>query len=544
MPELQDDKLTLRRMPTGFVVAVVVVCLLPLVLTLLDFDFGNHAQPLELSGLSQLTTAEQTNALFYRLPGSFTHTLLEWPAFCAALFTLLLAFSQFRMSGDITTLIIGVALFCAGCMDAFHTLAAARLITAEASNHDLIPFTWAICRVFNALIMIVGVSLFLGKRVNYRRSGVPFLLLVSLLFIALAYGIISYCANSASLPQTQFPDSVITRPYDVIPLLLFVFAGLYLYPKFYRKEPSLFAHALIISAIPEVVVELHMVFGSAALFDHHFNIAHFLKIVAYVVPMLGLTLDYIRTYQEQQRSAAALDAVNQKLAHSNAELATSNAELEQFAYIASHDLQEPLRTVTSFLQLLENDRDSNLSQDGKKYIDFAMTGSARMKNLVEGLLDFSRLGSAQPDLQLVDSGAVLRTVLADLEASMQEAAIHIEVGDLPMVQADQDLLYQLFQNLLANAIKYHADQPKIHVYAELVKGLWHFSVRDNGIGMEPKHHERIFQIFQRLHGQHEYSGVGIGLAMCKKIAERLGGKIWVESELGVGSTFFFTLYAP
>jgi len=349
MVNSQDDGLTLRRMPNGFVLAVVLVCLLPLVLTLLDFDFGNHAQTVVWSELSQWTAAEQTNAYFYQLPGAFTHTLLEWTAFCAALFTVLLAFSQFRMSGDITTPIIGVALFCAGCMDAFHTLAAARLITAEASNQDLIPFTWAICRVFNALIMIVGVGLFLGKGVNYRRSGVPFLLLVSLLFIVLAYGIISYCANSASLPQTQFPDSVITRPYDVIPLLLFVFAGLYLYPKFYRKEPSLFAHALIISAIPEVVVELHMVFGSAALFDHHFNIAHFLKIVAYVVPMLGLTLDYIRTYQEQQRSAAALDAVNQKLARSNAELAASNAELEQFAYIASHDLQEPLRTVTSFL---------------------------------------------------------------------------------------------------------------------------------------------------------------------------------------------------
>ncbi|MDQ7016445.1 MAG: ATP-binding protein [Gammaproteobacteria bacterium] len=538
-----QEEFTLKRMPTGFVLGVVIVCLSPFVLTLLGFDFGNHTQELVWSELPQLTATEQTNVLFYRLPGAFTHALLEWTAFCAALFTVLLAFSQFRMSGDVTTPIIGMALFCAGSMDAFQTLAAAHLIDDDVANQDLIPFTWVIGRIFNALIMIVGVGLFLGKGVQYRRFGTPFLLLVSLLFILLAYGIISYCAHSDILPQTQYPDNFITRPYDLIPLLLFAFAGLYLYPKFYRQQPSLFAHALIISAVPEVVVQLNMVFGSTALFDHHFNIAHFLKIVAYVVPMLGLTLDYIRTYQEQQRSAAALDELNQKLASSNAELAASNAELEQFAYIASHDLQEPLRTVTSFLQLLQSDTDTKVSQDGEKYLSFAMEGSARMKCLVEGLLDFSRLGSSQTDLQRVDSAAVVQTVLQDLEVSIRDGAAQIEVGRLPMVQADKNLLYQLLQNLLANALKYRADQSKIHIKAEWFEERWHFSVQDNGIGMEQKHHERIFQIFQRLHGQNEYSGVGIGLAMCKKIAERLGGQIWVESELGVGSTFFFSLAA-
>ncbi len=547
--DVQGSSSATTSMPGVFVWGIVAICVIPFLLTLAGFDFGSHAEKFDMAEMAQASGPAQVDAMFNRLPGAFAHALLEWTAFCAAIFTVLLAFSQFRMTGDITTPIIGMALFCAGCMDAFHTLAAARLITAEASNQDLIPFTWAICRIFNAMIMIIGVSLFLRKDFNFRLAGVPFLIGTSVLFMVLAYAIISYCANSASLPQTQYPDSLITRPYDVIPLVLFAFAGLYLYPKFYRKVPSLFAHALIISAIPEVVVELHMAFGSSALFDSHFNIAHFLKIIAYVVPFLGLMLDYIRTYREQQQAHEALEISQTelelqagKLKIINEELTTSNAELEQFAYIASHDLQEPLRTVTSFLQLLERDCKEKVSDDGKKYIDFAVDGSMRMKQLIEGLLGVSRVGTSDQEMVATDTGEILQAVINTMHESIERSAAVIQYDELPTLHVDENQLHQLFQNLIGNAIKYcDGTAPKIVVSAEQVDGVWQFSVADNGIGMSSKHYSRIFQIFQRLHGREEYSGVGIGLAICKKIVERHAGRIWVESTVGEGSTFYFTI---
>ena len=489
--EIQGSSSATTSMPGVFVWGIVAICVIPFLLTLAGFDFGSHAEKFDMAEMAQASGPAQVDAMFNRLPGAFAHALLEWTAFCAAIFTVLLAFSQFRMTGDITTPIIGMALFCAGCMDAFHTLAAARLITAEASNQDLIPFTWAICRIFNAMIMIIGVSLFLRKDFNFRLAGVPFLIGTSVLFMVLAYAIISYCANSASLPQTQYPDSLITRPYDVIPLVLFAFAGLYLYPKFYRKVPSLFAHALIISAIPEVVVELHMAFGSSALFDSHFNIAHFLKIIAYVVPFLGLMLDYIRTYREQQQAHEALEISQTelelqagKLKIINEELTTSNAELEQFAYIASHDLQEPLRTVTSFLQLLERDCKEKVSDDGKKYIDFAVDGSMRMKQLIEGLLGVSRVGTSDQEMVATDTGEILQAVINTMHESIERSAAVIQYDELPTLHVDENQLHQLFQNLIGNAIKYcDGTAPRIVVGAEQVDGVWQFSVADNGIGM-------------------------------------------------------------
>ncbi|MDQ7016586.1 MAG: ATP-binding protein [Gammaproteobacteria bacterium] len=242
------------------------------------------------------------------------------------------------------------------------------------------------------------------------------------------------------------------------------------------------------------------------------------------------------------QTLAVQDIEVESLKAINRDLLRSNAELEQFAYIASHDLQEPLRTVTSFLQLLQSNCGNELSSEGKQYIDFAVQGSNRMKMLVNGLLEFSRLSSQEKELNEVDSGAVLLAVLENLELSIGDSGALIEYGQLPMVMADSHQLQLLLQNLISNSIKYRCEGDlKIRLNAEWLEGFWRFSVMDNGIGMEPQHFDRIFKIFQRLHAQGEYSGVGIGLAMCKKIVERHAGKIWVESDVGVGATFYFTL---
>ncbi len=277
------------RIPDIAIWVIIIVCITPFFLNRLGIDFGQ-----QLISLPQTPTIDQ---MFYQLSGAFTHTLLEWTAFSVAIFTVVLAFSHFKITHDLSTAVIGIALFTAGCMDAFHTLAADRLIDAVADNNDLIPFTWALSRVFNASILIMGVSLLLFQKNISGKGSTMFVVLTTLLFGVVAYSVIHYSAASHSLPNTTFPDAIITRPYDLLPLVLYLVAGIFLFPSFFRRYPSLFAHALIISTVPQVFTQLHMVFGSVALFDNHFNIAHFLKVVAYVVPLAGLSLDYIRKQQ-------------------------------------------------------------------------------------------------------------------------------------------------------------------------------------------------------------------------------------------------------
>jgi len=307
---LNNTDIYKTQMPKQLSWVIIAVCVLPFLLNLLGVDFGTPGKPLDLASTHDMVEHERTDAVFHKLSGAFTHTILEWSAFCTAIFTVLLAFVHFRIRGDVTTPIIGVALFCAGCMDAFHTLAADRLIEAVADNLNLIPFTWAICRLFNAVIMIAGVGIFLFRRSEKQNAGFRFVLVTSLLFGAIAYMIIHVCATSDNLPKTMYKADpilgVITRPYDIVPLVLFIFAGVFVYPRFYRRAPNIFSHALIISAIPEIATQLYMAFGSDTLFDNHFNIAHFLKIVAYLVPLAGLTLDYVQTHQEQKLAMAQL----------------------------------------------------------------------------------------------------------------------------------------------------------------------------------------------------------------------------------------------
>ena len=277
------------------------VCVFPFVLTLFGVDFSTSGKSLTVTALNSQTGASLADTVHLSLAGSFTHTILEWSAFCTAIFTAILAFVHFSIKRDITTPVIALALMFSGCMDAFHTLAADRLIASVSDTQNFIPFTWAICRIFNAMILIVGVLFLSIRGVKEIKADILLIILISIMFGVVAFIIIHVSATSIDLPQTQFPDNLITRPYDVVPLLLFIFAGIYIYPRFYNKNPSLFAHALVISAIPEIAVELHMAFGSTALFDSHFNIAHFLKIFAYLVPFSGLALDYIYTSRNEQK---------------------------------------------------------------------------------------------------------------------------------------------------------------------------------------------------------------------------------------------------
>ncbi len=224
------------------------------------------------------------------------------------------------------------------------------------------------------------------------------------------------------------------------------------------------------------------------------------------------------------------------------ELARSNEELEKFAYVSSHDLQEPLRMVSSFVQLLAKRYKGRLDQDADDFINFAVDGANRMQTLITDLLAYSRVGRRGREFREVSSEAVLDHALLNLGTVIEQSGAVVTKDPLPVVTGDETQLVQLFQNLIGNAIKFCKGRtPRIHIAAEQKKNEWFFSVRDNGIGIAPEYYERIFSIFQRLQSRQEYPGTGIGLAICRKVVERHGGRIWLESEPGLGSTFYFTL---
>ncbi|ADB62299.1 histidine kinase [Haloterrigena turkmenica DSM 5511] len=224
-------------------------------------------------------------------------------------------------------------------------------------------------------------------------------------------------------------------------------------------------------------------------------------------------------------------------------LEESNKSLEQFAYAASHDLQEPLRMVSSYLQLIETRYGDDLDGDGEEFLEFAIGGADRMRSMIEALLEYSRVDSEGAPLEPTDLNDVLEEALADLQVKIDEHDGRVTAETLPRVRGDPDQLRQVFQNLLSNAIEFSGEPPQIWITTERDGSEWRVAVEDDGIGIDPDDQERIFDVFQRLHSHEEYEGTGIGLALCQRIVDRHDGRIWAESEPGAGATFTFTLPA-
>jgi light-regulated signal transduction histidine kinase (bacteriophytochrome) len=240
--------------------------------------------------------------------------------------------------------------------------------------------------------------------------------------------------------------------------------------------------------------------------------------------------------------AAELEQANAELAATTARLERSNEELQRFATVASHDLREPLRVVSGFADLLARRHGEQLGADGNRFVEAITTGVARMDEMISDLLAYARAGRIDQPLEPVDANAVVAEALSGLQRAIDDAGANVEVEPLPMVNGNAPALRQLFQNLVANAIKFVEDgPPRIRIWAAEVPEGWRFSVRDNGIGVEPQQAERIFGMFTRLHGSERYPGTGVGLAVCQRIVDVHGGRIWVEPAPGGGSQFMFTI---
>ena len=250
-----------------------------------------------------------------------------------------------------------------------------------------------------------------------------------------------------------------------------------------------------------------------------------------------------KSMEEAHKSRRLAEEANIELSELMNNLKRSNQELEQFAYVASHDLQEPLRMVSSFTQLLQRRYQDKLDEDANEFIHYAVDGANRMQKLINDLLDYSRITTRGKEFTIVDTSRILGYVISNLQELINENTALITNDDLPIIKADESQILRVFQNLIHNALKFKSksELPKIHISCKTINNFYEFSVKDNGIGMDMQYHDKVFTIFQRLHSKEEYPGTGIGLSICKRIVERHKGKIWFESILNKGTTFYFTL---
>ena len=327
-----------------------------------------------------------------------------------------------------------------------------------------------------------------------------------------------------------------------------------------------FEHWLVLSLIVGFVAQAVFMSFSGRLFDMEFDAAHMLKNVTYVLVLTGLLISMFLTFRQAEAGAQQLASVNEDLrreievreraeatlSHWTEELQRSNADLMQFASVASHDLQEPLRKIQAFGDRLQSTCGDAMGDEGRDYLSRILSAATRMRALVNGLLNYSRVTTTAQPFGPVDLNVVIEDTTSDLEARFPEVAGQIEVGDMPVIDADTTQMRQLFMNLIGNSLKYHhKDRPSVvkincrgdygalsgALASRSADGYCEITVSDNGIGFDEKYADRIFEIFQRLHGRSSYDGTSIGLALCRRIVERHGGTISATSKPGDGATF-------
>jgi two-component system, chemotaxis family, sensor kinase Cph1 len=364
---------------------------------------------------------------------------------------------------------------------------------------------------------------------------------VGILFLVFAVGnLITAFSRSGGLLEAGLDLMLLS-----VPGLILLSAGLWLptssiNPDFYPRVTAWTAGGVVVMGI---VLGLRVIHPGVDV-DFTFGTQAVLLSIGSIAGLgIGVNNAQARTHaQTLKERNKTLQRTEQRLEEAVTQLEESNDRLEQFAYAASHDLQEPLRMVRRYLELVESRHGDNLDEDCKEFIDFAVDGAERMSETIDGLLEYSQVETQGESFETVDLDAVLDDVLVDLQFKIEETDATITREPLPRVEGDERQLGQLFQNLLSNAIEYCGDDPpRIHVSAAQNDSEWTISVHDEGIGIDQGDTEPIFDIFQRLHSTEEHAGSGIGLALCKRIVERHGGEIWVNSEHDEGSAFSFTL---
>ena len=402
--------------------------------------------------------------------------------------------------------------------------------------------------------VLVGLAvIFLNRKiVNYQRWSQYLVLIVGFITIL---ALVGYAYNVSSL--YYFANVTGIAIYAAIGFLLLFFGVLICRPDVGlmrtfntdllggRLGPRVFLPTILITVILGwfLVVAINMGFISGSFAISLLVISTI--IISFILIWLfaiRLNLFDVEIRDTNMKLKESKDHLEDEVKIRTTELSRSNDDLKQFAYVASHDLREPLRMITSFLQLLERRYKDQLDQDANEFIDYAVEGAKRLDLMIMDLLEYSRVSNKEIQFTEVNLEEVINQIMSNLSVLIEENNAQITYDSLPIILSDENQMLILLQNLISNAIKYRQEEtPQIHVSAEKEDKQWLFSVKDNGIGIDPPHLERIFTIFQRLHGHEEYGGSGIGLSIVQRIVHQHGGEVWAESELGEGSTFYFTI---
>lgn len=529
------------------VIILGLLCTAPIFFNLMGFNFGLENKPVFPEQLVGLTSTQISEVLHTALHGSFLHTILEWTAVVMAIVIAVLAFSQFLIKGDIVTPTVGIAFFCSAIIDALHILAADHLITSNTPIIYFIPFTWAFCRVFNASVMIVGVSYFIFTNADKiepadrLRRLVEFAIILGLISV----GLMLFITKSPSLPRTIFSDQIVTRPYDLIALFLYGVLGIVFYPLLYRKYPNSFTQTLFLSAIPAVMAQVHMTFGSGALFDNHFFIGHFFKVVACVVPFAGLVFEFVRTFKHEVILKTELSTLNSQLEKKIEEgtniILKQRQALEYSAKMTSlgvmaggiaHEINTPLATIQLCSDTLDEMARNHILESEKfvKLTTKLKSMVARIAKIISGLRTFARDGTNDP-MQVVSMKDIVEESLLLCEQKLVGSQIRLDFiteGQNLQIECRPADVSKVVLSLINNAFDAVQGQDDKWVEVDTIEktGSVELWVTDNGPGISPNLIEKIMQPFFTT--KDIGKGTGLGLSISRGIMQSHNGELYLD----------------
>ena len=528
-----------------WLIVVGLACAAPVLLMLAGFDLSSHSLPLlpdTVDKLSPAGWAERTQAT---LRGNSVHLFLEWTATTSAIFFFALSLVQYRLTREPWLLIIAGAVACAGAMDALHALIASQLISSAATPGDLAPFSWVISRGFHASILLVAMTILVARR---GQAGGRWLIAIACGFLPVAYALVSFCVDSTSFPQMVFPEALVKRPYDLLPLVPNLVLGLILYPVFLRHQPTAVGVLLALSLIPDTSAQLYMAFGSSGLHDSGSNAAHALRAFSYMLPIAGVFMDWVTTHGSLQSAATRLNEQAFGLESARAKAEEASEAKSAFLANMSHEIRTPLAAIIGYADLLS--RGTGTPADHSTWTRQLRHNSDHVLALVNDILDLAQIEAGRLAIHLDRHSIVdaIESVASLMRPRAVEKMLHLDIefeGLLPeTIETDAVRVRQILINLTSNAIKF-TDVGSITIGARALRNAdsgrttLELTVRDTGIGIPENSLAEIFTAFSQVYRGPQYPtlGTGLGLAICAQMADLLGGGISAESTLGEGSTF-------